>query len=69
MIYAVVIAWWAVGAASVMWLGRGKEVVWGDLLLVALVGLLGPVLLLCIVLLELVQADFWTRPVFPKKRN
>lgn len=52
-----------------LWLGRGDEITWGNLVACLVIGLLGPVLWLFIGFVILVQADFWSKPVFGKSRK
>lgn len=70
MIWLVIaIAWWAVGVSSMLWLRRGDVLIWRDLALCIVVGILGPLLWAVIGFVILIQADFWIEPVFKKDRR
>jgi len=67
MTWLYILLWWATGFAGMLWLRRGDDITWFELLILCpLLGLLGPALVLIIALCMLAQADFWSKPVFKK---
>lgn len=70
MFWLAAIAWWVLGAGTMIWLRRGDGLLtWGSLTFSLLLGIFGPVLLLMIGFVILVEADFWDKPVFGRRNN
>jgi len=69
MIYALIVLWWLLGTSSLLWLSRGNDITWAQLAIQCILGLLGPALWLVIGLVVLLQADFWDKPVFKKRKR
>ena len=67
--WIIAIVWWALGTSSMLWLSRGNDLTWGSLFLCSVLGGLGPVMWVVIVFVVLCQADFWSKPIFPKKQT
>jgi hypothetical protein len=67
MSWLAMVVWWAAGTSSMLWLQRGNNITWGRLVGCLLLGLLGPALWLIIGFVILIQADFWSKPIFPKR--
>jgi hypothetical protein len=65
---AIGVAWWAIGTSSTLWLSRGNDLTWGSLFLCSVLGLTGPLLWVTIGFAVLIQAEFWSKPIFPKKQ-
>ncbi len=63
----IVLAWWIVGTASMLWLCRAADLTWGQLIFCLIAGLIGPPMWVLIAFVVLCQADFWGKPIFPKK--
>jgi hypothetical protein len=67
--YVGMVIWWAIGTSSMLWLSRGNDLTWGGLLLCLALGLSGPVLWVIIGVAIFIMADFWSKPIFPQKRE
>ena len=68
MIYAGLFMWWLAGAASFLWLRRG-EWTWATIAgAVTVWGAFGPLVWIILAFVIIIQARFWSKPVFPAKR-
>jgi hypothetical protein len=69
MIIVWVTAWWLAGASSLLWLQRGNNLTWGGLVSCIIAGVLGPIILVIVGFGILIQADFWSKPIFPERNK
>jgi hypothetical protein len=70
MIAIVIVAWCLIGTAGFIWLSWDREAfTWGNLLWCIIFGcVVGPLLWAIIGLKNLVQAEFWNKPIFGKSK-
>ena len=63
-----ILAWWATGTISFLIIPRGSQRTWGELTIALLMGFLGPLILVAIAFAILVRAEFWSKPIFKRRR-
>ena len=64
------ILWWVIGLIPMIYLNWDDwEITWAQLLACFICGLLGPVLFVVVFLMLFFQAEFWSKPIFGKKKE
>lgn len=66
----LILGWWFIGFVSLLTFPRDYELTWGILVGYVFMGLiLGPLFWVSIGIIIVVQAEFWHKPVFPRRKS